>query len=446
MSKMRICIPIDYGIKANVTSLNVIVKNLFLELGKIMNQRRSFTIIATRLDNVIMGDINQHSDCVSVPNMGGFRFPPKSVFASNNLFIGLVGIDEVILGRKAYKSDTEWKINRPVIEKELKKWRDGVEKIKLIHVSTVSEKQQMIEYLKIPEEKIVVIPLGVDHEKFKPPVDKDKIRKKILSKYFLKNQPYFLHVSERNWARKNVFRMFEAFKKAKLSGLSHNLIVVGKNDPIVYKKAREIFGIFIIGYVDEKDLVELMQGADALLNPSLHEGFGLPILEAMACQVPIIASNSFSPPEVVKEGGLFVDPYNTDDICEKIVEMGKNEKLRTTMADNAFKRSNDFSWKYFAEMLLDVFEKNIPSNKEIEYDEDYDLAALRTITTVMELDPRFNLTFDLLKMDYSRMINWSFNHGLQDSFAKDYLEPFKEWMESHSHTLLNNKYQFSDDT
>ncbi|MGI0010630.1 MAG: glycosyltransferase family 4 protein, partial [Nitrosopumilaceae archaeon] len=341
---MRICIPVDYGYKADVTSLNVIVKNLFLELGKIMNKRRSFTIAATLLENTRMGDINQRFDCVNVPNIGGFRFPPESVLSSNNLFIGLVGIDEVVLGEKAYRRNTEWKINRPIIEKELKKWKDEVEKIKLIHVSTSSEKEQMIEYLKIPEEKIVVIPLGVDHEKFKPATDKIKIRKKILSKYFLKDRPYFLHVSERNWARKNVFRMFEAFKKARSYGVTHELIVVGKNDPIVNEKAHEVSGIIVLGYVDEKDLIELMQGADVLLMPSLHEGFGLPIVEAMACQVPVITSNVFSQPEVVKDGGLFVDPYNTNDIYEKILEIGNNEKLRTSLADNAFKRSNDFSW------------------------------------------------------------------------------------------------------
>ncbi|MGH2574564.1 MAG: glycosyltransferase family 4 protein, partial [Ignavibacteria bacterium] len=281
---------------------------------------------------------------------------------------------------------------------------------------------------------------GVDHEKFKPATDKNETRKKILSKYFIKDGPYFLHVSERNWARKNVFRMFEAFKKARLSGLFHKLIIVGRNDPIVYEKAREISGITILRFIDEKDLIEMMKGADALLIPSLHEGFGLPVVEAMACQVPVIASNLFSLPEVVKDAGLFVDPYNTNDIYEKILEMGKNEELRTSLAYNAFKRSNDFSWKYFAEMLLEVFEKNTSPNKETDYDEDYDLAALRTITTVVELDPEFNLTQDLLKFDYSRAINWSLNYGLKDLFAKDYLEPFKEWMESYSHILLNKKY------
>ena len=85
---------------------------------------------------------------------------------------------------------------------------------------------------------------------------------------------------------KNTIRLFEAFKKARSAGIPHNLIVIGRNHQLVHKKAQEISGIIMCGYVKEKDMIEIIQGADALLLPSIHEGFGLPLVEAMSCGGP----------------------------------------------------------------------------------------------------------------------------------------------------------------
>jgi len=320
---MRINMAVNYGFHA--TSLDLIPKKLFLELGNMMNKQKSFTITATLLENASIGDVNQHFDCVSIPNMGGYNFPPPSVLSSKKLFVGLVGIDEVVLGRKVFRTESMWKRYQPIIKKELKKWEKHVDRIAHVHVSTISDKEQMIDYLKIPEEKIDVIPLGIDHDLFKPSPNKEKTRKKVFAKFFLKEQPYFIHISEVNWARKNIMRLFEAFKKAKSFGIPHYLIVVGKNEPIVYEKAKEIPGVIMLGFVSQKDLIEIIQGSDALINPSLHEGFGFPLVEAMACGIPSVTSNVFSPPEIVEDGGLFVDPYNVSDIFEKILEMTKNQ-------------------------------------------------------------------------------------------------------------------------
>ena len=90
---MKINLVANYGLHAS--SLTLITQKLFFELGKIMNKQKSFTITATMYSSAGIGDVNQHYDCVSVPNMGGYQFPHRTVLSSKNPFIGIVGIDEV---------------------------------------------------------------------------------------------------------------------------------------------------------------------------------------------------------------------------------------------------------------------------------------------------------------------------------------------------------------
>jgi glycosyltransferase involved in cell wall biosynthesis len=160
-----------------------------------MNNTKSFTITATLLNDCGIGDVNQHYDCVSVPNMGGYRFPLNSFLTSKNLVVGLVGIDEVVLGREVYKTENDWLNNKPIIEQELKKWKSNVDKVRFVHVSNQPEKDQLIEYLKIPEEKIFIIPYGVDHNLFKPIPEKSTSRQKILKKFSIRDTPYLIHIS-----------------------------------------------------------------------------------------------------------------------------------------------------------------------------------------------------------------------------------------------------------
>lgn len=426
---MRVALTLDWWMGS--TSLKVLVKNMFRELGKLMNEKRTFTIAGIRTDTIGIGDINQHFDCVHIPNMGGYRFPNLSALSCKNLILGPSGIDEVVLGRKVFKTEKEWNYFKPIIEKEVAKWHKHIDKIKAVHVVTNSEKEQMMKYLKVPEEKIFIIPHGVDHDIFKPPINKEESRRNILSKFFLKGVPYFIHVSESNWARKNIIRLLEAFKKAKDKGIVHNLIIVGKNDPIVYKKANEISGVKVLGFVSDEHLVELLQGADALLLPSIHEGFGLPIVEAMACEVPVLTSNTFSCPEVAADGGILVDPYDVTEITNKIQELSKNSKLRETLAKKALERSQNFSWRKTAEGLLELYE-SVNKGNDSNFNDDYDLAAYRTLTTITEISPLIHTAVpDLLEFDYTRIIDWSLGVGIENKDMKDFLIPFKNWLRIH---------------
>ncbi|MGB6785523.1 MAG: hypothetical protein WBE60_06560, partial [Nitrosotalea sp.] len=234
---MRLGVAIDYGKYANASSLHLIARKIFLELGKLMNKKKTFTVSALLYENIGIGDVNQHYDCISVPNMGGYKFPHKGILTANNVVIGLSGIDEVVLGPAVFKNKLDWERVKPLISKEISNWKKDVNKINFIHVPSNSDKKQMIEYLKIPEEKLHVIYHGVDGEKFFPPKNKNEVMKKMASAfYFHRYNPYIIHISESNWARKNVFRLLEAFKIAKEQGIRHNLFIIGRMDPIVYEK------------------------------------------------------------------------------------------------------------------------------------------------------------------------------------------------------------------
>ena len=422
------------------TSLNLISRKMYLELGKLMNYDKSFVISSTLLNDSSIGNVNQHYDCVCIPNMGGYRFPLDSTLLSKNLIVGIVGIDEVVLGREVYKTENDWLQNKPIIEQEIIKWKKNIDMVKMIHVSNVSEKNQIIEYLKIPEEKIRIISYGVDHDLFKPALDKIDTKEKILKKFLIKETPYLLHISESNWARKNVLRLLEAFKKAKSLGIPHKLLIAGKNDKSIFKKAKSIPDVHMLGYVSDEDLTNLLQASDALINPSIHEGFGLPMLEAMACAIPVITCNVFSPPEIVGDGGLFVDPRNTDDICSKILEICESENLRDTLAAAGLKRSMDFSWKKTALQLYELCKEVTPDN-DFDFDSHYEKSAFRTLTSICIVNPILKRKFlsSILKFDFTKLIEWSLSNGLDDPIIKDYLIPLENWMENYSNKIYSIK-------
>lgn len=433
---MRIGIVIDYGSYANASSLNLIAKKIFSELGKLMNQRKDFTIAALRYEEIGIGNINQHYDCICVPNMGGYRFPSKGVLTSNNLFVGLIGIDEAVLGRQVYKTELDWEKNKPIVKEEISKWEKYADKIKMIHVATQSEKIQMIKYLKIPEEKIRIIPLGVEHNEFFMVKNKELQRKKILGKFFMQDKPYFIHVSESNWARKNVLRILDAFEEIKKNGINYNLIIIGRTDTSVIKRANEVDGVKVLGFVSNEHLVELLQCAEAMVFPSLHEGFGLPSVEALACGIPVIASNVFSSPEVIGNAGLYVDPYDTKDISEKMKLIAMDHLLRSELSAKAIVQSKKYSWEKTASELLGLIEENVKSPSNFDFDSSLEISARRTLVTICEITPELHAIAipHILEFNYEPIVRWANEVGLEKSDISEFLLPFKKWIE------VNSKY------
>ena len=444
---MRLGMVLDWNLDSS--ALMNIARIAFRELGKMMNETKSFTISAIPLNSIGIADMNKHFDCIHIPNMGGYKFPLKDSANYKNLIIGPIGIDEVVHGESVYVSKSLWKQQMPLIQNEVIRWKKNIDKISAVHVTTESEKTEMNEHLGIPLEKMTVFPLGVDHDLFTPPDDKNKIRKKILSKFGMADQNYFIHISELNHARKNVFRMLDAFKEARKKGITQKLIIVGKTHTdannhtscFPHVHCKEIDKMIIenpdlisLGYVSKPDLVELIQGSDALVLPSIHEGFGMPLVECMACGVPSITSDKHSPPEVVGDAGLLVNPYNVSDIANKMVEINEGNTLQT-LSQRALERSKNYSWKTYIAKIFELYEKHAKFAGDWDFEKQYELAAYRTLPVVCLLfanEKRKIFMQSILRFNYPKIVQWASEYGLNDPQARDFLLPFKGWIEKQS--------------
>lgn len=112
-----------------------------------------------------------------------------------------------------------------------------------------------------------------------------------------------------------------------------------------------------LGYVPEDEVVSLMNGAKAFVFPSLYEGFGLPILEAMACGCPVVTSSISSLPEVVGEAGVLVNPYSVEDIARGIGQVLEfSEEQRQNTIERGLKQAKKFTWQRAARETVEVFE------------------------------------------------------------------------------------------
>jgi len=114
-------------------------------------------------------------------------------------------------------------------------------------------------------------------------------------------------------------------------------------------------GITLTGFVPDQDLPILYSGAELLAMPSLHEGFGLPALEAMACGIPVLCSNVASLPEVVGDAGRQVDPYNVEEIAHALETLLADGNLRATCIRKGLARSGEYTWTAAAARVLEVY-------------------------------------------------------------------------------------------
>jgi glycosyltransferase involved in cell wall biosynthesis len=174
---------------------------------------------------------------------------------------------------------------------------------------------------------------------------------------------YIINTSSLIWYRKNLSAIIGAFHSYKKKGITnHQLLITGKRGEAYEDIIRLIQSlnlekdVILTGYISIEDMPILLSSADALVFPSLHEGFGLPILEAMACGCPVITSNCSAMPEVIEDAGILVNPYSEDEIAHAIEKVLKDSDLRRQMRNRGFERAKMFSWENTARETLKVFE------------------------------------------------------------------------------------------
>jgi glycosyltransferase involved in cell wall biosynthesis len=229
------------------------------------------------------------------------------------------------------------------------------------HVIAVSEatRQDLIELYQTPPEKITVLYHGVSSE-FRPINEASRLAA-IRQKYKLGTQPYILSVGTIQ-PRKNYRRLIQAFARLKLDV---SLVIAGGQGwsyETVYDEAQKqgvAERVYFPGFVAEADLPALYSAASLFVYPSLYEGFGLPILEAMACGVPVIASNQSSLPEVVGSDGLLVDPYDVEAMAEAMARLLEEPRLSQRLSEAGQARAAQFTWSDTATKLINLYEKII---------------------------------------------------------------------------------------
>ena len=173
--------------------------------------------------------------------------------------------------------------------------------------------------------------------------------------------PYFLFVGTLE-PRKNFDRIFKAFEKINPASYDVNLVIAGgtgwKNKNFLAKlddhpmKSR----IYLTGYVSRDQLTEYYRNALCLLYPSLYEGFGFPIVEAMSCGTPVITGNTSSMPEIANDAAIIVDPLDIREIAHAMVNVLTDTTLRDRLIESGKKRAGHFSWQDSANRFCQIFE------------------------------------------------------------------------------------------
>jgi glycosyltransferase involved in cell wall biosynthesis len=208
---------------------------------------------------------------------------------------------------------------------------------KIISVSEYTKKD-LVHVLGVDEDRVSVIYHGIDRERFQSVFDPKEDARLLQQHYDLKN-PYFLYSGV--WREhKNLPRLIEAFSQftIKTGNQDMLLVIAGKEDPSYHEVRDTIIRcnlrdrVRILGFVEEAMLPVVFRNALAFTFPSLYEGFGLPVLEAMGTGVPVVCSQTTSLPEVAgRENALFFDPLSIDDIAEKLTQIVSNASLRASL-------------------------------------------------------------------------------------------------------------------
>lgn len=232
------------------------------------------------------------------------------------------------------------------------------------HIITISNfsKNDIIKNYNVDKEKITVAYPGFNKDIFISIKDQGMIES-TKRKYGISGK-YIIFVGTIQ-PRKNLVRLIEAFRSIE----DLKLVIVGKTKGLgrqgwmfeeILAKPKELGiedKVLFTNFVPSYDLPSLISGADVFILPSLWEGFGIPVVEAMACGTPVIVSNISSLPEVVGKAGLLIDPYSTTQIEQAIRTITSDKKLHDKKARECLQRVKKFSWEKMAKTILRVFQE-----------------------------------------------------------------------------------------
>lgn len=232
------------------------------------------------------------------------------------------------------------------------------------HIVTTSQATaaDVVSIYQVGPDRMTVVPLGVDTSVFRPasPARVEELRARLGLP-----ERYLLSLDVFN-PRKNFRVMLEAFA-ALPEQMRENLRVVGVGrrratatgvDPHAVAASLGIADrVHILDDVGLDDLVTLYSGALAFIYPSVYEGFGMPVLEAMACGCPVVVSNRSSLPEVAGDAGVLVDPENADAVAAAVLRLASSPSETAGLVERGIERASEFTWRRTAEGMLAVFDR-----------------------------------------------------------------------------------------
>ena len=224
-----------------------------------------------------------------------------------------------------------------------------------------STRQDILRWTKISPTKVFGVPYGIGSN-FRPeknPAVLDALRRK----YNLPTE-FLLYVGNLE-PRKNLPTLLQAFARLVKQGLPHDLVLAGSRgwkDNQVFATCKELGlsqRVCFIGFVPQSELPALYSACSAFVYPSIYEGFGLPVLEAMACGALVVTSNVSSMPEVAGDAGILIDPHNVDNLMKALHQVLTDKELRATLPSKAIARASLFSWERAAKETLAVYERAV---------------------------------------------------------------------------------------
>lgn len=228
-------------------------------------------------------------------------------------------------------------------------------------VITPSEfsKRRILGAYRLDEDKVVVLPNGVASA-FRP-MPRESAQRWVRSSFGI-STPFILTVGDLQ-PRKNHVRLIRAFERLIRAHpqLPHQLVIVGKENwrastvRATAKRSSVAERIHFTGFVSDEGLLQLYGGCDLFVYPSLYEGFGLPILEAMACGRAVACSNTSAMPEVADSAAILFDPTSEDEIALALRDLLLNPELRQRMERLGMQRAATFSWENTAAKTLDLY-------------------------------------------------------------------------------------------
>jgi glycosyltransferase involved in cell wall biosynthesis len=223
-----------------------------------------------------------------------------------------------------------------------------------------SERREILARVKIDPARIVAVHHGVDHDRFYPPGDLAAARAEVRARFGLPPR-YVLFVANYQY-KKNPERLVEAFARVSAGTPELGLALAGWQTPrfqfvldLIDRLGVES-KVHVLGHVGDEALRGLYAGAELFALTSLHESFGMPALEAMACGAPVLASRVYSLPEICGDAAEFVDPYSVDDIAEGLRRILDEPGRAAELRRRGFAQAARFTWRRCAERHLAAYE------------------------------------------------------------------------------------------